>query len=252
MLNKTVDSPAGVDMNEPAHKRISQFSFGMSVLSASNRSTLEHLVRSALFKQLGREAPAQPAPTLVVNSSARHMHISPENLEVLFGPGAQLTVHKWLYQEGQFASEQTVTLIGPRRRVIPSVRILGPCRTLTQIELALTDAVQLGLDLPVRMSGDIAGTPGGYVMGPKGMLEMKNGIIRAARHVHMSPADAKFYGVKHLDRITLRVTSKDCTTRFDDLLVRVDPSFKLEVHMDTDEANACDLERATKVELINS
>ena len=96
------------------------------------------------------------------------------------------------------------------------------------VELALTDAVQLGMDIPVRMSGDIKGTPGGYVMGPKGMLEMKDGIIRAARHVHMSPSDAKFYNVKHLDRITLKVTSKDCNTRFDDLIVRVDPSFKLE------------------------
>jgi propanediol utilization protein len=86
-------------------------------------------------------------------------------------------------------------------------------------------------------------------MGPKGMLEMKNGIIRAARHVHMSPADAKFYGVNHLDKITLKVTAPGCATRFDDLIVRVDPTFKLEVHMDTDEANACDLEHATKVEL---
>jgi putative phosphotransacetylase len=202
-----------------------------------------------LFRQLGQAAPAQPAPVLVVNSSARHMHVSPESLELLFGPGAKLTVHKWLYQEGQFASEQTVTLIGPRRRVIPNLRILGPLRNLTQIELALTDAVQLGMEIPVRLSGDIEGTPGGYVMGPKGMLEMKNGVIRAARHVHMSPDDAKFHGVKHLDRITLKVTSQGCTTRFDDLIARVDPSFKLEVHIDTDEANACDLERATKVEL---
>ena len=224
----------------------------MTPTLSPNRATVEALVRSSLFRQIGREASAQTAPTLVVNSSARHMHISPENLEVLFGAGAKLTVHKWLYQEGQFASEQTVTLIGPRRRVIPSLRILGPCRTLTQIELAITDAIQLGMDIPVQMSGDIQGTPGGYVMGPKGMLEMKDGIIRAARHVHMSPADAKFYGVKHLDRITLKVTSPFCNTRFDDLIVRVDPSFKLEVHMDTDEANACDLERATKVELIKS
>jgi putative phosphotransacetylase len=224
----------------------------MSAFSSPSRPTVEALVRSALAQQLGRTAPASPAPTLVVNSSARHMHISPENLETLFGPGAKLTVHKWLYQEGQFASEQTVTLIGPRRRVIPSLRILGPCRNLTQIELAITDSIQLGMDIPVRMSGDIKGTPGGYVMGPKGMLEMRDGIIRAARHVHMSPADAKFYSVKHLDRITLKVTSPFCNTRFDDLIVRVDPSFKLEVHMDTDEANACDLERATKVELIKS
>ncbi len=224
----------------------------MNAALNSNRSVVEDLVRSSLLRQIGRELPATPAPTLVVNSSARHMHISPENLEVLFGPGATLTVHKWLYQEGQFAAEQTVTLIGPRRRVIPNLRILGPCRSLTQIELAITDAIQLGVDLPVRMSGDIKGTPGGYVMGPKGMLEMKEGLIRAARHVHMSPADAKFYGVKHLDRITLKVTSPACNTRFDDLIVRVDPSFKLEVHMDTDEANACDLERAEKVELIKT
>ena len=221
----------------------------MSFTQAPSRPVVEALVRSTLARQMGRDVRPEPAPTLVVNSSARHMHISPENLEVLFGSGAKLTVHKWLYQEGQFASEQTVTLIGPRRRVIPNLRILGPCRNLTQIELAITDAIQLGVDLPVKMSGDIKGTPGGYVMGPKGMLEMKEGLIRAARHVHMSPADAAFYSVKHLDRITLKVTSPACNTRFDDLIVRVDPSFKLEVHMDTDEANACDLERATKVEL---
>ena len=217
--------------------------------STVDRGLIEKLVRQSLSAQLGRRA-SLPGPTLVVNSSARHMHISQENLEVLFGPGAKLTVHKWLYQEGQFASEQTVTLIGPRRRIIPNLRILGPCRSLTQIELALTDSIQLGMDIPVRMSGDIEGTPGAYVMGPKGFLEMKQGVIRAARHVHMSPTDAEFYRVKHLDRMTLRVISPGCTTRFDDLIVRVDPTFKLEVHIDTDEANACDLERASKVELL--
>lgn len=217
-----------------------------------NRSVVETLVRETLYRQLGKTAPQTPAPVLVVNSSARHMHISPENLAVLFGTGAELTVHKWLYQEGQFASQQTVTLVGPRKRIIPNLRILGPCRNLTQVELAFTDAIQLGIDIPVRMSGDIEGTPGTYIMGPKGMLEMKNGVIRAARHVHMSPADAAFYGVKHLDLITLRVQAKGCTTRFDDMLVRVDPSFKLEVHIDTDEANACDLDHAEKVELFKS
>lgn len=213
------------------------------------RPMVEALVRESLFRQIGRQLPVEPAPQLVVNASARHMHISPENLELLFGPDANLTVHKNLYQEGQFASQQTVTLVGPRKRIIPNLRILGPCRSLTQIELATTDAIQLGIDVPVRLSGNIKGTPGGYVMGPKGMLEMKDGIIRAARHVHMSPSDAKFYDVKHLDLITLKVTAPSCTTRFDDLIVRVDPDFKLEVHIDTDEANACDLERATKVEL---
>jgi len=221
-------------------------------LSTASRSSVEALVREALYRQLGRKTPAGPAPILVVNSSARHMHISPENLETLFGKGAQLTVHKMLYQEGQFASQQTVTMIGPRKRIIPNLRILGPCRNLTQVELSLTDSVQLGIDLPVRASGNIEGTPGCYIMGPKGMIEMPNGVIRAWRHVHMSPADAAFYGVKHLDTITLKVTAKDCTTRFDDVLVRVDPSFKLEVHIDTDEANACNLDHADKVELFKA
>ena len=178
------------------------------------------------------------------------MHITQENYEKLFGEGETLQVHKMLYQEGQYASTATVTLVGPRRRIIPNLRILGPCRDLTQIELAFTDAVQLGIDVPVRMSGDIVGTPGGYIMGPKGMVEMPNGIIRAARHVHMHPDDADFYGVKHKDLMGLRVVANQCKTVFEDLLVRVDKSFKLEVHIDTDEANACDLAHAEKVELV--
>ena len=237
-------------MNESSH--LIPLASPMSIPSAPSRSAVEVLVREALFRQLGQSVPTAAVPELVVNSSARHMHISPENVEVLFGKGAELTVHKWLYQEGQFASQQTVTMVGPRRRIIPNLRILGPCRNLTQIELAFTDAIQLGIDVPVRMSGDIEGTPGTYIMGPAGFLEMKNGVIRAARHVHMSPDDAKFYGVKHLDRITLRVLAKGCATRFDDLIVRVDPSFKLEVHIDTDEANACNLDEADKVELLKS
>jgi putative phosphotransacetylase len=222
------------------------------IATPPSRALVQSLVREALLPRMDRPVgeAAGKAPELRVSSSARHMHISPENLEVLFGKGAELTVHKMLYQEGQYASGQTVTLVGPRKRIIPNLRILGPCRNLTQIELALTDAIQLGIDIPVRMSGDIEGTPGCYVMGPKGMLEMKNGVIRAARHVHMGPSDAAFYGVKHLDKITLRVTSEGCTTRFDDLIVRVDPTFRLEVHIDTDEANACNLDRAAKVELV--
>ena len=222
---------------------------------AGSRAQVEALVRDSLLRQMKASASTSSAKSsysaeLLVNSSARHMHISPENLEVLFGKGAELTVHKWLYQKDQFASQQTVTMIGPRKRIIPNLRILGPCRNLTQIELAFTDAIQLGIDIPVKMSGDIEGTPGAYIMGPKGMLEMKNGVIRAARHVHMSPEDASHYGVKHLDRITLKVTAPGCNTRLDELIVRVDPTFKLEVHIDTDEANGCNLESATRVELI--
>lgn len=221
-------------------------------MSLPDRQLVESLVREALQRQVSAPAPANSgnAPELVVNSSARHMHISQENLEVLFGAGHELEVHKWLYQEGQFAAKETVTLVGPRKRIIPNLRILGPCRDITQVELAYTDSVSLGIDVPVKLSGDIEGTPGGYIMGPKGMLEMKNGIIRAARHVHMSPDAAAYYGVKHLDLMKMRVVSEACTTTFEDMLVRIDPSFKLEVHIDTDEANACNLEAAERVELI--
>ena len=215
---------------------------------APSRNLVESLVRQAMFSQLGKTPPAD-VPMLVVNSSARHMHVSPENLEKLFGPGYQLQVHKWLYQDGQFASTATVNVVGPRDRILPNLRILGPCRNLTQIELSFSDAVYLGLDIPVRMSGDIKGSTGGIVIGPKGVLELKEGIIRAARHVHMSPRDAEFYGVKHLDKMTLIVESEKCTTRLDDLVVRVDPTFKLEVHIDTDEANACHLAQAKRCEL---
>lgn len=214
-----------------------------------SRERVEKLVRESIYQQFGRQAPADGPSPLVVNSSARHMHVSPENLEVLFGPGAELEVHKWLYQEGQFAAKQTVTLVGPRKRIIPNLRILGPCREITQVELAYTDSVQLGIDIPVRLSGDIEGTPGGYVMGPAGMLEMKNGIIRAARHVHMHPRDAEFYGVTHKEMMKLRVSSPANTVVFEEMLARVDESFKLEVHIDTDEANACGLQHANHVEL---
>jgi putative phosphotransacetylase len=218
-----------------------------TVMQKTDRKYVESLVREALLRSVHADS---AAAELVVNSSARHMHISQANLEILFGPGHQLEVHKWLYQEGQFAAKETVTLVGPRKRMVPNLRILGPCRDITQIELAYTDAISLGIDVPLRASGNISGTPGGFIMGPKGMLEMQEGIIRAARHVHMHPKDAEHYGVKHLDFMKLRVTSEGCTTTFEDLLVRVDDSFKLEVHIDTDEANACNLDVAEKVELI--
>ena len=188
---------------------------------------------------------------LLVNISARHCHLTPQAVEALFGKGAKLTPLKWLYQKDQFAAKETVTLIGPRSRVISNLRILGPCRTLNQVELALTDSIALGFEAPIRFSGNIPGTPGCMLMGPNGFFEMPEGVIRAAPHVHMHPDAAAFHGVKAGDFMRLRVGGP-CATTFDRLLVRVDPEFKLEVHMDTDEANACDLDHATKVELFKS
>jgi putative phosphotransacetylase len=186
---------------------------------------------------------------LVVNVSARHCHLTGQTVETLFGKGHQLTPFKWLYQEGQFAAKETVTLIGPRSRVISNLRILGPCRDINQIELAYTDAIALGFEIPLRPSGKIEGTPGCMLMGPAGFFEMTHGVIRALRHVHMHPDDAAFYGVTGGDEMRLRIGGP-CALTLDKMLVRVDKSFKLEVHIDTDEGNACDLRPNTTCELL--
>ena len=216
-----------------------------------HRAVVEHLVRQTVYRKLGKPIPSTasgPNP-LLVNVSARHCHLTPEAVETLFGKGRKLTVFKWLYQEGQFAANESLTLIGPRSRVISNLRILGPCRTLNQVELAYTDAIALGFEIPLRLSGNITGTPGGMLMGPAGFFEMPNGVIRALRHVHMHPVDAEFYGVKNGDTMKLQVGG-DCGVIFDKMLVRVNPSYKLEVHIDTDEGNACNLQPGTPCELL--
>lgn len=220
---------------------------------SANRALIERLVRESVYRQLGRSLPALPdAPNpLVINVSARHCHLTQEAVEVLFGKGHQLTPMKWLYQEGQYAAEESVTILGPRSRVISNLRILGPCRDFNQVELAYTDARALGFDVPVRQSGDIAGTPGCMLMGPNGYFQMPNGVIRAAIHVHMSPEDAAFYEVKDKDFMKLRVHGP-CGVTFDRLFVRVKPEFKLEVHLDTDEGNACGLGPESFCELLKS
>ncbi len=186
---------------------------------------------------------------LVVNVSARHCHLTQEVAEILFGKGRTLTPMKWLYQDGQFAAKESVTLIGPRSRVISNLRILGPCRNFNQVELAYTDAIALGFDIPLRISGDIKGTTGAMLMGPSGFFEMPQGVIRAMRHVHMHPTDAEFYGVKAGDAMKLRIGGP-CGVTLESLLVRADPSFKLEVHIDTDEGNASNLQPDTPCELL--
>ena len=216
-----------------------------------DRLAVERLVRSALERYLATNGLANgklAKPRLVVNVSARHCHVTQRDLERLFGEGHQLTPYKWLYQDGFFAAEETVTLIGPRHRLIQNLRILGPCRDHSQVELAFTDAIAVGLEVPVRKSGDHRDSPGCYLMGPKGMIELERGVIRHERHVHIGPTDAAYYGVKDGDRMNLRIKST-CSAVLEDLLVRLDPSSKLEVHLDTDEGNAVDLTKATKVEM---
>ena len=227
-------------------------------MTTLNRQQVEDMVRQALQSQSGGAAMptsfrpdshnAGPNP-LVVNVSARHVHVSQPHLEQLFGPGAQLTKLKDLYQDGEFASEQTVNLIGPRNRMIPNIRILGPTRNYSQVELSYTDGIYMGLDLPLRTSGDHAGTPGCVLVGPHGAVNLTEGLIRADRHVHMHPDDCKHFGVQDGDRMKLKIDGP-CGVVFNNLLVREHPKVKLEVHIDTDEGNACHLPSATRMELL--
>jgi putative phosphotransacetylase len=230
---------------------------------ALSRPEVEHLVREVLREKLaGRVQPPQsvggiyrslsqagPPNPLVVNVSARHMHVTEADMRILFGADAKLTKMKDLYQQGEFAADQTVTIVGPRQRIIPNVRILGPNRAATQIELSYTDGIYLGIDLPLRISGNIEGTPGITVLGPAGAIQMSKGVIRAKRHVHMSIADMAYYGVKDGDAMNLKIDGP-CGATFHNVTVRHHPKVVLEVHIDTDEGNACDLESATNMELI--
>lgn len=238
--------------------------------STIDRSYIEQLVRTAIRSSLsgsGHTAdrePASPAgsmtppgwvdgkPNLRVSISARHCHLTDEHVEILFGKGAVLEPDKDLYQDGFYAAKQTVMVVGPRKRMLPNVRVLGPTRPASQVELALTDSISLGIDAPVRHSGDIQGTPGCVLVGPAGTVQLEQGVIRAARHVHMNESDAAHYGVSNGDMMQLQITSPSCSVTLEDVLVRADPSAKLEVHIDTDEGNACNLDAATEVVLKKS
>jgi putative phosphotransacetylase len=219
-----------------------------------DRTAIERIVRQIVLQTPlagtgGGQTPGAQ-PELVVSISARHVHLTDQHVEILFGEGHTLTAMKPLYQDGFYAAEETVMVVGPRRRMLPTVRILGPTRSHSQVELAFTDSISLGIDAPVRHSGRIDGTPGCVLVGPKGVVELKEGVIRAARHVHMNVRTAEQLGVKNGESMKLRIESPACTTVFEDILVRADQTSKLEVHLDTDEGNASFLDAATKVELL--
>lgn len=172
--------------------------------------------------------------------SARHVHLTEETIAALFGPGYQLTVMKELSQPGQFAAHETVTLVGPRHS-IEDVRVLGPPRKVDQVEIARSDEFYLGLDAPVRLSGDLQNTPGITLTGPQGKVQLSRGVICAKRHLHMTPQDALSWGVAHGDSLAIAIDSDGRGLVFRDVLVRVSDSFRLEMHIDTDEANAAEL-----------
>jgi len=178
----------------------------------------------------------RPIPVAI---SAHHVHLTQPHVEALFGPAHQLTWHADLTQPGQFACAEQVNLIGPKGR-IERVRVLGPVRRETQVEIARTEEFKLGIDAPIRMSGDLAGTPGIALEGPNGRVELQRGVICARRHIHMSPQDAMEFALRDHDVIRVRIPGERSLV-FGDVVVRVSPNYRLDMHIDTDEANAAEL-----------
>ena len=173
--------------------------------------------------------------TFIVETSARHVHVTKEALAVLFGEGATLTNKKDLSQPGQFACEEKVTVVGPKGQMKAS--ILGPERNACQVELSATDARTIGVVAPVRESGDITGSAGCKLVGPAGEIELTEGVIIAKRHIHFSPADAEAFGVKDKQVVSVKMLT-DRPVIFEDVVCRVSPSYALAMHIDTDECNA--------------
>lgn len=183
-----------------------------------------------------------------VGVSNRHIHLSKEDVETLFGAGYELTPLKDLSQPGQYACKELLTIVGPSLRPIENVRVLGPVRRASQVEISATDSYVLKVKPPVRESGNITGSAPIRIVGPKGVVELSEGCIIANRHIHMSPDDAKVFSVKDGDTLTIDVPGKR-KTRFYDVQVRVHPDFRLEMHIDTDDANACGIGNGFKVDV---
>lgn len=185
---------------------------------------------------------------VIIEGSGKHCHVTRETLDSLFGKGFELVVKKWLSQPGQFASEQKVTVVGPKGQT--TVSIIGPCRKADQVELSFTDARALGFDSPVRESGDVKGSPGCKMIGPKGETTISEGVIIAKRHLHLTPEDAAKFGIKDKQNIMIKVGG-DRALIFDEVVARVSPEYATYAHIDYDEVNAAALFGETMGEIIS-
>jgi len=199
------------------------------------RETIHSLGRSLAVSQVER----LHAKAIPLSTSAHHVHLCQADFNVLFGPGRSLTPRSDLSQPGQYAAAETVNLIGPKGR-IEKVRILGPLRKESQVEIARTEQFRLGIDAPIRDSGDIEGTPGVAVEGDAGRVELDKGVICAKRHIHMSPEEALSLGLRDKDVVMVKVKGVR-ELIFGDVLIRVNPNFRMDMHLDTDEANAAQI-----------
>lgn len=186
---------------------------------------------------------------ILVETSARHVHLTEADMEILLGKGNTLTVKKMLSQPGQFASNERISLVGPKG-AINNVLILGPTRPATQVEISLTDARSLGISVPVRESGDISGSAGLKLVGPTGEIEISEGAIAAKRHIHLDPATAEELGVSDKQIVSAKVITGERSLTFGEVVVRVSEKFEPAVHIDTDEANAAGCSGEVYAEII--
>ena len=189
------------------------------------------------------------AKKFIVETSARHVHLTAEAFATLFGEGKELTVKKMLSQPGQFASEERVTIVGPKKS-LPNVSILGPFRKANQVELSATDARSIGIVAPIRESGDVAGSGACKIVGPEGEIEISEGVIVAKRHIHLTPADAEEMGVKDKDVVWVRLDTDGRKEILGDVVCRVSDSYALAMHIDTDESNAVSAPRELYGEIV--
>ncbi len=216
---------------------------------ALDSSVITAAVRSALEKQGVRVVP-ETDDLIPVGVSNRHIHLTAADVEILFGKGYELQPMKELSQPGQYACKEQLTLVGPSMRAIEKVRVLGPVRKATQVEISRTDSYTLKVKAPVRESGKITGSAPITIVGPKGVISIEEGCIIANRHIHMSPEDGRHFGVADGEYVDVEVDAGERRTRWYDVQVRVHPDFRLEMHVDTDDANAVGLPCGGKVRLI--
>jgi acetate kinase len=203
------------------------------------RMIARETIRTLGFQAVSRVIKSQEKKKIPIEVSAHHVHLAQQETEALFGPGGELTHRSDLSQPGQFACEETVNLVGPKGRV-ERVRILGPERKESQVEISMTEEFKLGIKAPIRASGALEGSPGITLEGPKGKSTLSQGVICSFRHIHMSPEDALSFGLKDRDIVKIEVQGKRTLT-FGDVLVRIHPDFRLSMHIDTDEANAANI-----------
>jgi len=213
-----------------------------------NEKDIEFITKMVIQSLNNTGVPSQKNEEIPVGVSARHIHLSEADVTTLFGQGYKLTVKKEL-MGGQFACNETVSVISPKMKIIENIRVLGPVRKVTQLEVAATDSFKLGIKVPLRNSGDVKESAGFTLLGPKGSVTLKEGCIIAARHIHMSLEDAQKFGVKNGEIVKVEFEG-DRGVVFNNVILRVDASYRLEMHIDTDEANAASIKTGNTVKLL--